>query len=112
MPPGAGGGYQHPSAVHDDTVIAELQAAIAEMNRTLMAEPGADTAVAELEAELTELTYRVSALVEHTDDLEVLVNNTVTESNTMVTYERWGRTVCPNNTGATLVYAGRVCCFH
>ena len=85
--------------------IDELRASLAAVNRTLQAAPSADT-VTDIQTAMAEMNSRLTSLGQRTDTLQSLVNDTINDTDVMLTYERWGRTECPADTGATLVYAG------
>ena len=93
--------------LHDD--IDELRASLAAVNRSLQAAPNADT-VTDIQAAMTEMNNRLTSLGQRADELQshahAQVNDTSDNADVTLTYERWGRTECPDDTGATLVYAG------
>ena len=101
MPPS--GGY-HPRT-HDDTAIAEIQAAIDDMNSTISARPNSET-LAAMEASLANLSSVLTLLGQRTQSMEARMNDSLADDDTKLTYTRWGRTECPEDTGAVLVYAG------
>ena len=102
MPP-----YGDNHQLHDDTTIDELKASLAAVNRSLQAAPNADT-MTDIQTAMAELNSRLTSLGQSADELQsrVHVNDTSDNADVMLTYERWGRTECPDDTGATLVYAG------
>ena len=89
--------------LHDD--IDELRASLSAVNRTAQAAASAET-MTDIETAMAEMNNRLTSLGQRADALESLVNDTMNDTDVMLTYERWGRTECPADTGATLVYAG------
>ena len=90
---------------NDDT-IAEIQAAIAQLNSTMATAPSVDD-VTSVQQALAALNDTMTTLQEHTDAVRSRVDLAHLDDDQTLTYERWGRTTCPADTGATLVYAGQ-----
>ena len=59
-----------------------------------------------MEASLANLSSVLTLLGQRTWGMESRVNASLADDDTQLTYTRWGRTECPEDTGAMLVYAG------
>ena len=90
---------------NDDT-IAEIQAAIAQLNSTMATVPSTDD-VSSVQQALAAVNDVMTTLEQQTDALQMRVNQSDFGDDQTLTYERWGRSTCPADTGATLVYAGQ-----